>query len=110
MAVVTIPIPPFTVPVGTTVFGPAVVVGSWSNFTLTLDLAGLVSGSLLIEESSNLGVSWTPVWSIDGMVGDPLDSPSVTAITIPLRTSARVRATLTNTVAFASTGGSLVVT
>lgn len=105
----TVPILPFTIPVGMTVLGPVVVIGSWSSFVLTLDLAGLVSASLLIEESSNLGVSWTPVWSIAGMVGDPLDSPAVTTILVPPRTTARVRATLTNTVAFASTGGSIVV-
>jgi hypothetical protein len=109
VASVTVPIPAFTVPVGTSVFGPAIIVGSWSTVTLTLDLAGLISASLLIEESSNLGVSWTPVWAIDGMVGDPLDSPSVTTIVVPLRATARVKATLTNTVAFATNGGSFVV-
>ncbi len=109
MAAVTVPIPPFTVPAGTTVFGPAVVVGTWTTVTLTLDLAGLVSASLLIEESSDLGLTWQPLWSIDGMVGDPLMTPDVTIISALPRSSTQVRATLTNSVAFASNGGSLVV-
>jgi hypothetical protein len=110
MASVTVPIPPFTIPAGTTVFGPAVVVGTWTTVTLTLDLAGLVSASLLIEESSDLGVNWQPMLSIGGMLGDPVATAGdVTTITALPRTSTRVRATLTNAVAFASAGGSLVI-
>jgi hypothetical protein len=87
-----------------------VVTAPWTTVTLTLDLAGLVSASLLIEESFNLGVTWQPVWSFDGMVGDPtITTGDVTTIIVLPRTSTQVRATLTNSVAFASNGGSLVV-
>jgi hypothetical protein len=110
VATVSVPIPPLTVPAGTTTLGPAVLVGSWTTVTLTLDLAGLVSASLLIEESFNLGVTWTPVWSFDGMVGDPtVTTGDVTTIIVPPRGSTMVRAALTNSVAFASNGGSFTV-
>src|SRR5260370_11117308 len=94
-------IPPLTVPAGTTVLAPAVVDSTWTTFTLTLDLTGLVSASLLIEESVDLGVTWQPIWSIDGMVGDPTAPPDVTTVIALPRASMRVRATLTNSVAFA---------
>ncbi len=110
MAAVTVPIPPLTVPAGTTVFGPAVILGTWTTFSLTLDLSGLGSASLLIEESPDLGVTWQPFWSIDGMVGDlAVTTGDVTTIIALPRTTTRARATLTNAVAFASQGGSLVV-
>jgi hypothetical protein len=107
---VTLPIPPFTVPVGITVFGPVIIIGSWTTATLTLDVSQMTSASLLIEESFDLGVSWQPMLTIGGMVGDPTATAGdVTTITALPRTSTRVKATLTNTVAFVTNGGSLAV-
>jgi hypothetical protein len=100
-------IPPFTVPVGVTVLGPVIGLIGWSQFVLTLDLAGLVSATIKFEESSD-GLTWTDIIGISTIFGDPTFTPDATAAIWPSRPSSFLRATINNSVAFSSTGGSFV--
>jgi len=107
VALVSVVIPPFVVPAGITVLGPVTGILGWSAFALTLDLAGLVSATIKFEESGD-GLSWTDLIGLSTIIGDPLFSPDVTAAIWPSRPSTFLRATLNNSVAFSSAGGSFV--
>jgi hypothetical protein len=120
-------IAPLTVPAGRQVFGPFGVPGGWSAIDLTLDLANIVAPlNVLAEYSVDGGVTWLHLFSEDNVsfginlltglpettthhhadwgVNDGNDNR------VPISGPAmQVRLTLTNPVAFLSSGGSLVV-
>jgi hypothetical protein len=112
----TLPIPPVTVPAGTQVFGPLAVPGGFAHVTLTVDIANLTAMDVTVETSTDGGTIWRHVVSEAGLrVGLDKQGLPITTATLsaqwapPGWPGGLVRVTLTNAVAFASAGGSLVV-
>jgi hypothetical protein len=82
-----------------------------------LETALLVTCDVLAELSTDGGASWRPLvrdagitMGIDAMTGLPRTSYHLNANWDPPLSAGRVRVTIDNAVAFASSGGSVVVT
>jgi len=105
-------IAPFVVPAGTAVLGPVDTGGGWTHFHLLLDVANLTSLDAVAELSTDGGSSWLPLAAMTGLVPvvNVRTSRGFGATWDPPLPAGQLRITLTNSVAFASTGGSLVVT
>ena len=107
-------IPSVTVAAGTHTFGPFAVAGGWRHLEFILDITALTSSDLLIEFSSD-GVVWRHVYSGHGLIvglnklGQPITQEHITADWSGTWPAGQVRVTFTNSIAFLSSGGSLVV-
>jgi len=119
VASASLPIAPFTVVLGNTILGPLSITGGQTKFVLTLDILNLTSMDVLAELSTDGGTSWRHLVSETGVkVGtNPNTLQPVTTERIEATwtdwpgglPAGQVRVTLTNSVAFASTGGSLTL-
>ncbi len=111
----TTPIPSFVVVAGIQQLGPFPTNGSWSDLDLVLDIVNLTRMDVLVEFSSDGGVTWRKLVEEIGL------APSINLVTLltvgyhlvagwtPPLPDGLVRCTIDNDVAFLSTGGSLTL-
>lgn len=102
-----------TIDVGAVVIGPVTVPDVWTTLVLTLDITSLVGMDVLYEFSGD-SIEWRPLAraagikvALDPFTGLPRTSYSLSTAWHPPLPAGWVRATLTNSTAFVSTGGAL---
>lgn len=104
----TVAIPPLAVPAGARIFGPVAVAGGWTHLEFALDIAALTALDILAELSTDGGASWQHLVSATRV------QPSAALWRLTANwpgglPAGQVRVTLQNDAAFASAGGSLLV-